>query len=76
MRRDVVVLPFVPVMTIDPNFKSCDNLRRMSRSIARATSPGSVVPPPRRLNLERAPVALPAQTAAVLRIMPKAPRSA
>ena len=36
--------------------------------MARATSPGSVVPPPRFVTRLSAPVAFPAQTAAVLRI--------
>src|SRR5487761_865889 len=64
MRRAVVVLPLVPVITIDPNFRSPDSFRRTFGSIRRATPPGSVVPPPRRLILDSAAVALPAQTAA------------
>ena len=63
MRRDVVVLPLVPVMTMAPYFRSLDSLRRTCGSMNRATSPGSVVPPPRRVILEMAAVALPAHTA-------------
>ena len=69
--RAVVVLPLVPVMTTDPNFRSRASFLSTSGSIARATSPGSVVPPPRRLSLDNMPVAFPASTAAVRRIMPR-----
>src|ERR1700674_2378076 len=67
MRRAVVVLPLVPVMTIDPWVRSAASLVRILGSMARATSPGSVVPPPRFVMRLRAPVALPDRTAAVLR---------
>src|ERR1700676_3691939 len=69
MSLDVVVLPLVPVMTIDPFVRSAASLVRMLGSIALATSPGRVVPPPRLVTRLRAPVALPAQTAAVLRMV-------
>ena len=67
IRRAVVVLPLVPVMTIDPWVRSFASLVRILGSMTRATSPGSVVPPPRLVTRLRAPVALPARTAAVLR---------
>src|SRR5439155_22081711 len=63
--RAVVVLPFVPVITIEPCVRSWVSRVRILGSITRATSPGSVVPPPRPVTRLRAPVALPARTAAV-----------
>src|ERR1700694_1193721 len=68
MSLAVVVLPLVPVMTIDPLRRSAASLVRILGSIALATSPGRVVPPPRLVVRLRVPVAFPAQTAAVLRI--------
>src|SRR6266545_1275739 len=65
MSRAVVVLPLVPVITIAPWLRSSVSRVRIRGSIARATSPGRVVPPPRRVILLSAPVALPARTAAV-----------
>src|SRR5206468_2117915 len=64
-RRAVVVLPLVPVMTTAPWVRSSARRVRIFGSIALATSPGRVVPPPRRVMRLNAPVALPAQTAAV-----------
>src|SRR5438477_73802 len=57
MRRAVVVLPLVPVITIEPWVRSWVSLVRMRGSIARATSPGSVVPPPRPVKRLHAPFA-------------------
>jgi hypothetical protein len=62
MSRAVVVLPLVPVMTIDPWVRSLASFVRIFGSIARATSPGSVVPPPRLVTRLRPPVAFPART--------------
>src|SRR5450756_1226618 len=70
MSLAVVVLPLVPVITIDPCVRSFASLVRTLGSMTRATSPGRVVPPPRLVIRLRAPVALPARTAAVLRREP------
>jgi len=60
MRRAVVVLPLVPVMTIAPCSRVARKLAQKRRGrLARATSPGRVVPPPSRLIRDSAPVALP-----------------
>src|SRR5258708_14080559 len=67
MSLAVVVLPLVPVITTDPLVRSDVSLVRIFGSIALATSPGRVVPPPRLVARLSAPVALPARTAAVLR---------
>src|SRR5260370_9730532 len=67
MSLAVVVLPLVPVITTDPLVRSDVSLVRTLGSIALATSPGRVVPPPRLVARLSAPVALPARTAAVLR---------
>src|SRR5438477_9525549 len=71
--RAVVVLPLVPVMTIEPCVRSWVRRVRILGSMTRATSPGSVVPPPRLVMRLSVPVALPASTAAVFLITPSLP---
>src|SRR5437879_9798051 len=65
----VVVLPLVPVITIVPLVSARESFVRMAGSTQRETSPGSVVPPPRRNPRLRPVVNFPAQRAAV----PRAP---
>src|SRR5579884_2382815 len=67
INRAVVVLPLVPVTSTAPWRSSRARRRRTLGSMARATSPGKVVPPPRPLALDRVRVALPARTAIVRR---------
>src|SRR5260370_11111471 len=69
MRAAVVVLPLVPVTTMLPSVNERESLVRIFGSIQRETSPGSVVPPPRRNPRLNEAVNLPAQSAAV----PRAP---
>src|SRR5437764_2116523 len=63
----VVVLPLVPVITTVPSLSARESLVRIAGSTQRETSPGSVVPPPRRRPRLRLAVSLPAQSAALVR---------
>src|SRR6266853_4003250 len=72
MRAAVVVLPLVPVTTMVPSVSERESLVRIFGSTQRATSPGSVVPPPRRRPRLSEAVSLPAHSAA----LPRAPNRA
>src|SRR5438876_273190 len=63
----VVVLPLVPVITTVPSRSARDSFVRMAGSTQRETSPGSVVPPPRRNPRLKPAVSLPAHSAAMAR---------
>src|ERR1700682_1970717 len=65
----VVVLPLVPLTTMVPSVSERESLVRIFGSTQRETSPGRVVPPPRRKPRLSEAVSLPAQSAAV----PRAP---
>src|SRR2546430_9153208 len=62
-----VVFPLVPVTTAAPWSSERESVVRIRGSTQRETSPGSVVPPPRRNPRLKPAVSLPAHSAAMAR---------